>query len=56
MGSAVVSMAEGAGQDLLQKNNATNASGNTILGNIGVYIQQEVSHNLFIVPKIIQMV
>ncbi|OIW10414.1 hypothetical protein TanjilG_05562 [Lupinus angustifolius] len=28
-------------EDLLQKNNATNASGNNILGDIGVYIQQE---------------
>ncbi|KAL6577841.1 ATP-dependent 6-phosphofructokinase 5, chloroplastic [Orobanche minor] len=40
-GSAVVCVAEGAGQDLLQKTNATDASGNTILGDIGVHIQQE---------------
>ncbi|KAL6582983.1 ATP-dependent 6-phosphofructokinase 5, chloroplastic [Orobanche minor] len=40
-GSAVVCVAEGAGQDLLEKTNATDASGNTILGDIGVYIQQE---------------
>ncbi|CAL0311864.1 unnamed protein product [Lupinus luteus] len=40
-GSAVVCVAEGAGQDLLQKTNATDASGNAIFGDIGVYIQQE---------------
>ncbi|KAL2246646.1 ATP-dependent 6-phosphofructokinase 5, chloroplastic [Sesamum indicum] len=40
-GSAVVCVAEGAGQDLLQKTNATDASGNVILGDIGAYIQQE---------------
>ncbi|KAH6808125.1 phosphofructokinase 5 [Perilla frutescens var. frutescens] len=40
-GSAVVCVAEGAGQDLLQKTNATDASGNTILGDIGVHIQLE---------------
>lgn len=40
-GSAVVCVAEGAGQDLLQKTNATDASGNTILGDIGAHIQLE---------------
>ncbi|XP_027362836.1 ATP-dependent 6-phosphofructokinase 5, chloroplastic-like [Abrus precatorius] len=40
-GSAVVCTAEGAGQNLLQKTNATDASGNIIFGDIGVYIQQE---------------
>ncbi|KAJ1399532.1 Pyrophosphate-dependent phosphofructokinase [Sesbania bispinosa] len=40
-GSAVVCVAEGAGQNLLQKTNATDASGNTVLGDIGVYTQQE---------------
>ncbi|KAL8531472.1 hypothetical protein ACS0TY_008169 [Phlomoides rotata] len=40
-GSAVVCVAEGAGQDLLPKTYATDASGNSILGDIGVYIQQE---------------
>ncbi|XP_004489766.1 ATP-dependent 6-phosphofructokinase 5, chloroplastic [Cicer arietinum] len=40
-GSAVVCVAEGAGQNLLQKTNATDASGNIIFGDIGVYIQQE---------------
>ncbi|KAL0396516.1 UNVERIFIED_CONTAM: ATP-dependent 6-phosphofructokinase, chloroplastic [Sesamum calycinum] len=40
-GSAVVCVAEGAGQDLLQKTNATDASGNIILGDIGAHIQQE---------------
>lgn len=29
-------------QDLLQKTNATDASGNIVLGDIGVHIQQEV--------------
>ncbi|PIN02948.1 6-phosphofructokinase [Handroanthus impetiginosus] len=41
-GCAVVCIAEGAGQDLLQKTNATDASGNIVLGDIGVHIQQEV--------------
>lgn len=41
-GSAVVCVAEGAGQDLLQKSNATDASGNVVLGDIGVHIQQKI--------------
>ncbi|KAL4313604.1 hypothetical protein AHAS_Ahas15G0001700 [Arachis hypogaea] len=40
-GSAVICVAEGAGQGLLQKTNATDASGNAVLGDIGGYIQQE---------------
>nr|KYP42442.1 hypothetical protein KK1_036131 [Cajanus cajan] len=40
-GSAVICVAEGAGQNLLQKTNATDASGNIVFGDIGVYIQQE---------------
>ncbi|CAI0474334.1 unnamed protein product [Linum tenue] len=40
-GSAVVCVAEGAGQNLLQKTNAKDASGNIVLGDIGVHIQQE---------------
>ncbi|WVZ11909.1 hypothetical protein V8G54_016439 [Vigna mungo] len=40
-GSAVVCVAEGAGQNLLQKTNATDASGNPVFRDIGVYIQQE---------------
>ncbi|XP_041001486.1 ATP-dependent 6-phosphofructokinase 5, chloroplastic-like [Juglans microcarpa x Juglans regia] len=41
-GSAVICVAEGAGQDFLQKTNAKDASGNTVLGDIGVHIQQEI--------------
>ncbi|WJX61896.1 ATP-dependent 6-phosphofructokinase 5, chloroplastic [Trifolium repens] len=40
-GSAVVCVAERAGQNLLQKTNDTDASGNVKFGDIGVYIQQE---------------
>lgn len=40
-GSAVVCVAEGAGQNLLKKTDATDASGNIILSDIGVHIQQE---------------
>nr|XP_028950304.1 ATP-dependent 6-phosphofructokinase 5, chloroplastic-like [Malus domestica] len=40
-GSAVVCVAEGAGQNLIQKTNATDASGNMVFGDIGVHIQQE---------------
>ncbi|KAL5753356.1 hypothetical protein ACOSP7_023533 [Xanthoceras sorbifolium] len=41
-GSAVVCVAEGAGQNLIEKTNATDASGNIVLGDVGVHIQQEV--------------
>ncbi|MCL7043950.1 hypothetical protein MKW94_004543 [Papaver nudicaule] len=41
-GSAVVCIAEGAGQDLLEKSNARDASGNAKLGDIGVHIQQQI--------------
>ncbi|XP_050291264.1 ATP-dependent 6-phosphofructokinase 5, chloroplastic [Quercus robur] len=41
-GSAVVCVAEGAGQDFLQKTNAKDASGNVVFGDIGVHIQQEI--------------
>ncbi|XP_010257275.1 PREDICTED: ATP-dependent 6-phosphofructokinase 5, chloroplastic-like [Nelumbo nucifera] len=44
-GSAVVCVAEGAGQDLLEKSNATDASGNVVLGDIGVYIQQRIKRH-----------
>ncbi|KAG2720138.1 hypothetical protein I3760_02G022300 [Carya illinoinensis] len=44
-GSAVICVAEGAGQDFLQKTNAKDASGNTVLGDIGVHIQQEIKKN-----------
>lgn len=40
-GSAVVCIAEGAGQNFLKKTNATDASGNIVLGDIGVHLQQE---------------
>eukprot|EP01018_Ginkgo_biloba_P005732 Gb_34276 [translate_table: standard] len=41
-GSAVICVAEGAGQELLEKINATDASGNLVLADIGVYIQQRI--------------
>ncbi|CAH9094975.1 unnamed protein product [Cuscuta epithymum] len=41
-GSAVLCVAEGAGQIFLEKTNAKDASGNAVLGDIGVYIQQEI--------------
>ncbi|KAF9678186.1 hypothetical protein SADUNF_Sadunf07G0008900 [Salix dunnii] len=40
-GSAVLCVAEGAGQNFLGRTNATDASGNTVLGDFGVHIQQE---------------
>ncbi|CAF2249074.1 unnamed protein product [Brassica napus] len=40
-GSAVVCVAEGAGQSFLENTNAKDASGNKVLGDIGVHIQQE---------------
>ncbi|XVF59084.1 hypothetical protein PTKIN_Ptkin07bG0246400 [Pterospermum kingtungense] len=41
-GSAVVCVAEGAGQNLIEKTNVTDASGNIVLGDFGVHIQQEI--------------
>ncbi|KAL5206348.1 hypothetical protein ABZP36_034557 [Zizania latifolia] len=41
-GFCVVCVAEGAGQDLLQKSNATDASGNAILSDFGVHMQQKI--------------
>lgn len=41
-GAAVVCVAEGAGQELLAKSNLTDASGNAILGDVGVYIQRQI--------------
>lgn len=35
-------------QDLLEKTNAMDASGNIVLGDIGVYIQQEVGSILLL--------
>lgn len=41
-GSAVICVAEGAGQEMLEKTNATDLSGNVVLSDIGVYIQQKI--------------
>ncbi|KAJ3677362.1 hypothetical protein LUZ60_003086 [Juncus effusus] len=41
-GFAMICVAEGAGQDLLQKSNATDASGNVVLSDIGVHLQQTI--------------
>ncbi|RLN04511.1 ATP-dependent 6-phosphofructokinase 5, chloroplastic-like [Panicum miliaceum] len=41
-GFCVVCVAEAAGQDLLQKSGATDASGNVILSDIGVHMQQKI--------------
>ncbi|OEL28371.1 ATP-dependent 6-phosphofructokinase 5, chloroplastic [Dichanthelium oligosanthes] len=41
-GFALVCVAEGAGQEHLQKSNATDASGNMILSDIGVHLQQKI--------------
>jgi 6-phosphofructokinase 1 len=39
---AVIVIAEGAGQELLEKSNATDASGNIKLSDIGVYLKQQI--------------
>ncbi len=39
---AVILIAEGAGQDLLEKLNATDASGNKKLGDVGVFLKQQI--------------
>lgn len=41
-GHAVIVVAEGAGQDLLTKTNATDASGNKKLSDIGVYLRDQI--------------
>ena len=48
---AVILIAEGAGQDLLEKNNATDASGNIKLGDIGTFLKQQIE-NYFKAQKI----
>ena len=40
--NAVIVVAEGAGQDLLESKNATDASGNKILSDIGLYLKDEI--------------
>ncbi|CAA7401902.1 unnamed protein product [Spirodela intermedia] len=44
-GSAVVCVAEGAGQELIEKPDAKDASGNVVLGDIGVHIQQKIKRH-----------
>ncbi|KMZ65243.1 6-phosphofructokinase [Zostera marina] len=44
-GSAVICVAEGAGQELLQRSNAIDASGNAVLADIGVYLQQKIKNH-----------
>ncbi|KAK6928205.1 Phosphofructokinase domain [Dillenia turbinata] len=41
-GAAILCVAEGAGQDLLEKSNLKDASGNVVFGDIGVHIQQQI--------------
>ncbi|KAM0012706.1 putative 6-phosphofructokinase [Helianthus debilis subsp. tardiflorus] len=41
-GSAVICVAEGAGQNFVEKTNAKDASGNIVYGDIGVHIHQEI--------------
>ncbi|KAG1334476.1 ATP-dependent 6-phosphofructokinase 5, chloroplastic [Cocos nucifera] len=44
-GNAVICVAEGAGQELLEKSNATDASGNVVLSDIGVHVQQQIKRH-----------
>ena len=41
-GRAVIVVAEGAGQDLMKRSEATDASGNSKLGDIGVWLKQQI--------------
>ncbi len=43
---AVIVVAEGAGQDLLDENNETDASGNKIMGDIGIFLRDKLSASL----------
>ncbi|RWW01941.1 hypothetical protein BHE74_00016468 [Ensete ventricosum] len=53
-GNAVICVAEGAGQpvlvvqEYLKKSNTTDASGNVVLSDIGVHVQQQVHCNEFL--------
>ncbi len=42
---AVILVAEGAGQDLLPENDATDASGNKRLGDIGTFLKKEINRH-----------
>lgn len=42
---AVIIVAEGAGQDLLEKHGGTDASGNKVLGDIGRFLRDEISRH-----------
>jgi 6-phosphofructokinase 1 len=44
-GHAVIVVAEGAGQDLLQANGETDASGNSRLGDIGLFLKQKINES-----------
>ncbi len=44
-GSAVVVVAEGAGQDVLTRSEATDASGNSRLADIGVHLRDEITRH-----------
>ncbi|KAG6520417.1 hypothetical protein ZIOFF_017472 [Zingiber officinale] len=44
-GNAVICVAEGAGQEYLQKSNTTDASGNVVLSDIGVHLQQQIKNH-----------
>ncbi|KAM7511330.1 hypothetical protein LguiB_010205 [Lonicera macranthoides] len=44
-GSAVICLAEGAGQDLLEKSNLKDASGNVIFADFGVHFQQQIKRH-----------
>ena len=43
---AVIVVAEGAGQDLLESTNETDASGNKKMGDIGLYLKEKLSESL----------
>ncbi|XP_064993445.1 ATP-dependent 6-phosphofructokinase 5, chloroplastic-like isoform X2 [Musa acuminata AAA Group] len=44
-GNAVICVAEGAGQEYLKKSNTTDASGNVVLSDIGVHVQQQIKRH-----------
>ncbi|KAJ4820283.1 ATP-dependent 6-phosphofructokinase [Rhynchospora pubera] len=44
-GFAMICVAEGAGQELLEKSHATDASGNAVLSDIGVHLQQKIKRH-----------
>lgn len=55
-GHAVVCVAEGAGQDLVAANShATDASGNPILADVGIFLRDRIKASIKVLPLLIRL-